>query len=83
MKGGRFEITINDGGNQQKKLTFHIAKSPNLLCTKRIKCWGGTNALSMSTSAMTIFLASFLKPSRAADAIAITLSTKEITRVTD
>lgn len=43
-----------------------------LLCTKRIKCWGGTKARSMSTKATTIFFASFLNPSKASVAIAIT-----------
>ena len=47
-------------------------KTLYLLCTRRIKCWGGTKARSISTSATTIFLASFLKPSRAALAIATT-----------
>jgi len=43
-----------------------------LLCTRRMKCWGGTNARSISTNATTIFLASFLNPSSAALAIATT-----------
>jgi hypothetical protein len=55
------------------KVIMKQAYPTNLFCTKRIKCWGGTNARSISTSATTIFLASFLKPSKAADAIAITL----------
>lgn len=37
-----------------------------------MKCWGGTNARSISTSATTIFFASFLNPSSAVDAIATT-----------
>lgn len=40
------------------------------LCTRRIKCWGGTNARSISTSATTIFLDSFLNDSSAELAIA-------------
>jgi hypothetical protein len=39
-----------------------------------MKCWGGTKARSISTSATTIFFASFLKVSNAFDAIATTLS---------
>ena len=46
----------------------------DLLCTKRMKCWGGTKARSISTSATTIFLASFFKVSNAFDAIATTLT---------
>lgn len=42
------------------------------LCTQRMKCWGGTNARSMSTSATTMFLASFLNPSKAAVPMATT-----------
>ena len=43
-----------------------------LLCTKRMKCWGGTKARSISTSATTIFFASPLNPSKAADAMVTT-----------
>lgn len=48
-----------------------------LLCTNLIKCWGGTKARSMSTSATTIFLASFLNPSKAALAMATTYPKKK------
>nr|GMD24564.1 hypothetical protein Iba_chr08cCG1810 [Ipomoea batatas] len=37
-----------------------------------MKCCGGTKALSMSTSATTIFFDSFLNPSRAVTAISTT-----------
>jgi hypothetical protein len=39
-----------------------------------MKCWGGTKARSISTSATTIFFASFLKVSNAFDATATTLT---------
>ena len=68
------EVPLENHYNMEKTNKVSTKKrSANLFCTKRIKCWGGTNARSISTSATTIFRASFLKPSNAADAIAITL----------